>query len=100
MVSILARSTSRDSTRPASIMPSIAASTAAAFIFMKSTSVLSRSNTIARINGPPGARHCVRARAAPRPAVQSLGRDADRAADADLAVVDADVEPALGIAAD
>src|SRR5947208_13800869 len=79
------RSTSRDNRSPASIMPSIAASTAAAFIFMKSTSVLSRSNTMARITRTPGG--------------DSLRGGAQGSAEADLAVVDANVEPAIGIAA-
>src|SRR6188474_803615 len=63
-------------------MPSMAASTAEAFIFMKSTSVLSRSKTTARITR-----------------VGSLGRDADGAAEADLAIVDTNVEAARRIAA-
>src|SRR5580765_46217 len=80
MASIRARTASRGSSRPASIIPSIAASIAAAFIFMKSVSVLSRSRTMARIK-------------------TLLAREPDAAAEADLAVVDAKVEPAGRIAA-
>src|SRR2546426_5955848 len=78
------RTASRGARSPASIMPSIAASIAAAFIFMKSVSVLSRSKTMARI----------------KPALRPLlAREADAAAQADLAVVDPKVEPAARIAA-
>src|SRR2546426_7099160 len=84
MASMRARTASRGRSSPASIMPSIAASIAAAFIFMKSVSVLSRSRTIARIN----------------PALRTLlARESDAAAETDLAVVDAKVEPARRIAA-
>src|SRR5262249_35636318 len=84
MASMRARTASRGRSSPASIMPSIAASMAAAFIFMKSVRVLSRSRTIARIN----------------PALRTLlAREPDAAAEADLAVVDAKVEPASRIAA-
>src|SRR5437016_8590183 len=84
MASMRARTASRGRSSPASIMPSIAASMAAAFIFMKSVSVLSRSRTIARIN----------------PALRTLlARESDAAAETDLAVVDAKVEPARRIAA-
>src|SRR3990172_9450567 len=84
MASMRVRTASRGRSSPASIMPSMAASIAAAFIFMKSVSVLSRSKTMARIN----------------PALRtSLARGADAAAEADLAVVDPKVEPAGRIAA-
>src|SRR6266545_5415812 len=84
MASMRARTASRGSLSPASIMPSIAASIAAAFIFMKSVSVLSRSKTMARIN----------------PALRALlAREADAAPQADLAVVDPQVEPAARVAA-
>src|SRR5262245_53817570 len=86
MASMRARTASRGRSRPASIMPSIAASMAAAFIFMKSVSVLSRSRTIARINEGSALRTL-------------LAREPDTAAEADLAVVDAKVEPAGRIAA-
>src|SRR5688572_22674211 len=65
-------------------MPSIAAVTASAFILMKSVRVLSRSKMMARTKPP----RCL------------FGRDADSSSQADLAVVDANVEPAVGIAAD
>src|SRR5580765_2583573 len=112
-----ARTASRGSLSPASIMPSIAAVTASDFIFMKSVSVLSRSKTIARIkralrvrtvaatrrggaSGPAGAprdggRGMVEAARLP-----SFRGRPDRAAQADLAVVDPQVESARGIAAD
>src|SRR6185369_4421378 len=80
-----ARTASRGSLRPASIMPSMAALIASSFIFMKSVSVLSRSKMMARTNVASLA--------------GLLGRDADPAPQADLTVVDADVEPATGIAA-
>src|SRR5262249_48720487 len=84
MASMRARTASRGRSSPASIMPSIAASIAAAFIFMKSVSGLSRSRTIARIN-------CL---------LRTLvAREPDAATEADLAVVDAEVEPAGRIAA-
>src|SRR5258708_6320565 len=81
------RMRSRGRSRPASIIPSIAAATASSFIFMKSTSVLSRSNTMARITNAA-------LRGGP-----SLDRGSDRAPEADLAVVDAEVEAARRIAA-
>src|SRR5947209_6107463 len=84
MASIRVFTASRGSARPASIIPSIAASTASDFIFMKSTSVLSRSKTMAWIT----------------PGVPSLGREADRSSQTDFAVVDADIEAAGRIAAD
>src|SRR5437867_7239149 len=93
------RTASRGRLRPASIMPSIAAWMASDFIFMKSVSVLSRSKTIARIKrfdlpvGPAAGRG-----PALDPGV-SLGRDADVAPEADLAVVDAQVVATGGIAA-
>src|SRR6476646_2012180 len=68
-------------------MPSMAALTAASFMRMKSVSVLSRSKTIARIT-----------RVAPRSG--SLGGRAYHAAEADLAVVDAQVEAARRVVAD
>src|SRR6266436_1557176 len=92
-----ARTVSRGSASPASIMPSIAAVTASPFMRMKSTSVLSRSNTMAWIMAAP--------RRAPPPATRSragrsLRRGPDRAAQRDLAVVDPQVETAGRIAAD
>src|SRR6266516_5268721 len=87
MASIRARTDSRGSRSPASIMPSIAALTASAFIFMKSVSVLSRSKMIARINARPAR-------------LGLLGRWSDPAAQADLAIVDADVVAAGWIVAD
>src|SRR5438876_6847284 len=80
------RSTGRGMFRPASIMPSIAASTASAFIFMKSVSVLSRSRTMARITRSDSAG-------------ASLRGGADGAAQADLAVVDSHVEATHGVRA-
>src|ERR1041385_6832344 len=47
------RSSSRERSNPASIMPSMAAWIAASFMRMKSVSVLSRSKTIARITRGP-----------------------------------------------
>src|SRR5881396_1566940 len=83
MASMRARTASRGNLRPASIMPSMAAFTASVFIFMKSTSVLSRSKTMARINQ----------------GVLLLGREADGSPQADLAVVDSEGEAAGGIVA-
>src|SRR5687768_18165824 len=66
-------------------MASMAASTASLFIDMKSTSVLSRSKTMARITAPE---------------LWTLFEGLpDRAADGDLAVVDSQVESALGVRA-
>src|SRR5688572_28316162 len=94
-------------------MPSTAASIAARFIFMKSVSVLSRSKMMARITrfrpdreevsrrgrsrGRALARHGSRA-GQRRPVL--LGRGTYRAAQADLTIVDADVEAACGVGAD
>src|SRR5580765_7975785 len=90
-----ARTSSRGSCSPASIMPWMAADTASDFIFMKSVSVLSRSKTIARIKRwIPGVSNSDRAAFAPRRSVKSLARRRDGAADADLAVVDAQIESA------
>src|SRR5438034_11850066 len=94
MASMRAFTASRGSSSPASIMPSIAAATASDFIFMKSTRVLSRSKTMARINQAPRAD-----RERELGGVPSLGREADGPPQADLPVVDANVEPACGIAA-
>src|SRR5215831_3714965 len=97
MASIRARTASRGSSRPASIMASTAASMAAVFIRMKSVSVLSRSKTIARIKH---ALRCGRSAGAWwAPAGGSLAGHPDLAAHADLAVVDPDVEAASRIAA-
>src|SRR5688572_30553663 len=90
MAKISRSAVSRSSGRPVSIMALIAASTARRFIDMKSTSVLSRSKTIARIMPAPP----------PVSGGRLFERLADRSADRDLAVVDADVEPAVGVAAD
>src|SRR5262245_13606719 len=79
-----ARTASRASLRPASIMPSIAAVTASDCIFMKSVRVLSRSKTIARITGRG----------------RLLAREPEPASEADLAVVDADIEAAVRVVAD
>src|SRR5262245_25707745 len=84
MASMRAFTDSRGSSRPASIMPSIAASTASDFIFMKSTRVLSRSKTMARINR----------------VVPLLARQADGSPQTDFTVVDPDVEAARRVAAD
>src|SRR5215831_6132653 len=79
-----ARTASRGSCRPASIMPSMAAFTASDFMRMKSVSVLSRSKTIARIKQfDPG----------------SFARGHDGAAQTDLAVVDAKIETARRVVA-
>src|SRR4030067_1076028 len=92
---------SRGRSSPASIMPSMAALMASDFIFMKSVSVLSRSKTIARINQVLPAVLAGRGtRGGPTTsAPRSLAGDPNAAAQADLAIVDAHVESACGIAA-
>src|SRR5215471_16268174 len=80
---------SRGRVRPASSIPSTAASIAARFIFMKSVSVLSRSKMMARIMvGTPSL-----------PRLGLLAGRTDGAAETDFAVVDANVETAGGIGA-
>src|SRR5216117_965149 len=82
MASMRARTASRGRVSPASIIPSIAAWIASAFIFMKSVRVLSRSKTMARTNR-----------------TLLLGGDSDPTPQADLSVVDAEIEAAGRIAA-
>src|SRR5437016_2229990 len=89
-----ARTVPRGSCRPASSMPTMAARTASPFMRMKSTRVLSRSKTMARIT-----RVLRTSRRFARCGCGSLGGRPDRAPQRDLAVVDPHVEAARRIAA-